>query len=162
VALLDELGLKYTINIASGAGFEYYTGLIFQLYAGKEKVGGGGRYDALIPAMGGGNVPASGFALYLDRLMEMLKSGPISPAEKTTILVRPLSEAAVKRAFQTAAALRGAGHIVALDMDGKKTGAAWRIAVGDKAPALTVKNLATGKEYRVPSVDAALKLIRKE
>ena len=71
VALLDELGLKYQINIASGAGFEYYTGLIFQLFIGEEKVGGGGRYDALIPSMGGGDVPASGFALYLDRLMEL-------------------------------------------------------------------------------------------
>ena len=57
VAILDDLGIKYQINIASGAGFEYYTGIIFQLFMGKEKIGGGGRYDALIPSMGGGDVP---------------------------------------------------------------------------------------------------------
>ncbi|OGO01543.1 MAG: ATP phosphoribosyltransferase regulatory subunit, partial [Chloroflexi bacterium RBG_13_52_12] len=74
VAVLDDLGLKYQINIASGAEFEYYTGMIFQLYVGKEKIGGGGRYDALIPSMGGGDVPASGFALYLDRLMSLVKA----------------------------------------------------------------------------------------
>jgi histidyl-tRNA synthetase len=48
-ALLDDMGIKYKINIASGAGFEYYTGLIFQLYIGKEKAGGGGRYDISRP-----------------------------------------------------------------------------------------------------------------
>ena len=77
VAVLDDLGLKYHIDVASGAGFEYYTGVIFQLYAGGEKVGGGGRYDALIPSMGGKDVPASGFALYVDRLMKLVKPGAL-------------------------------------------------------------------------------------
>ncbi|OGO31899.1 MAG: ATP phosphoribosyltransferase regulatory subunit, partial [Chloroflexi bacterium RBG_16_56_11] len=70
VSRLDDLGIKYQINVASGAGFEYYTGIIFQMFIGREKVGGGGRYDALIPSMGGGDVPASGFALYTDRLVK--------------------------------------------------------------------------------------------
>ncbi len=89
VAVLDELGIKYKINVASGAGFEYYTGLIFQIYIGKEKVGGGGRYDDLITAMGGGNVPASGFALYLDRLMSYIKPESIAPAESIKVVVKP-------------------------------------------------------------------------
>ena len=64
---LQSLGYDYQIDIASVRGFEYYTGVIFQLFVNDEKVGGGGRYDALIPAMGGRHTPASGFALYLDR-----------------------------------------------------------------------------------------------
>ena len=63
VDLLTAMGLKYRIDIASGRGFEYYTGMIFQLFEGDTKLGGGGRYDALIPLMGGKNTPASGFAL---------------------------------------------------------------------------------------------------
>ena len=80
MTILDELGLKYQINIASGAGFEYYTGMIFQFFTGGEKMGGGGRYDALIPSMGGGDVPASGFALYLDRLMKLVKPEAMRPS----------------------------------------------------------------------------------
>ena len=68
---LRSLGYEYQIDVASVRGFEYYTGMIFQLFVDDEKVGGGGRYDALIPAMSGKNIPASGFGLYLDLLMEL-------------------------------------------------------------------------------------------
>ncbi|MCK4369021.1 MAG: histidine--tRNA ligase family protein, partial [Dehalococcoidales bacterium] len=60
--LLEALGCDYQIDIASGRGFEYYTGVIFQFFKDEEKIGGGGRYDALIPLMGGEDTPASGFA----------------------------------------------------------------------------------------------------
>ena len=63
--------IDYKIDMATGRGFEYYTGFIFQLFADGEHVGGGGRYDALIPLLGGKDTPASGFALYLDCLMGM-------------------------------------------------------------------------------------------
>jgi histidyl-tRNA synthetase len=136
VALLDELGIKYRINIASGAGFEYYTGLIFQLFIGEEKVGGGGRYDALIPSMGGGNVPASGFALYLNQLMDLVKTEAIAPAAQKRILVRALSEDALKDAFKAADSLRRAGYIAELDLDGQK--ANWVLEVRGKAPLFTL------------------------
>jgi histidyl-tRNA synthetase len=159
VAILDELGLKYKINIASGSGFEYYTGLIFQMYIGKEKVGGGGRYDDLIPSMGGGNVPASGFALYLDRLMSYIRPESVAAGEAARILVRPLTEGVMKEAFKAAARLRQAGNIVELDLDGNKAEEMWTIEVRDKAPAFTVKNLAKKKEFKVASVDEVLTII---
>ncbi|MDO8578262.1 MAG: HisS family protein [Dehalococcoidales bacterium] len=72
VDLLETIDCRYEIDITSGRGFEYYTGLIFRLFAGDREVGGGGRYDALIPLMGGPDTPALGFALYLDCLMEIV------------------------------------------------------------------------------------------
>jgi histidyl-tRNA synthetase len=132
VVLLDDLGIKYKINIASGAGFEYYTGLIFQLFVGKEKVGGGGRYDALIPAMGGSNVPAAGFALYVERLMAIINPETIATASTEKVIVRPIMEDAIKEAFKTADNLRKAGFIAEIDLDGQKTGTEWIIEVGDK------------------------------
>jgi histidyl-tRNA synthetase len=98
VAVLDDLGIKYRIDVASGAGFEYYTGVIFQIYVGEEKVGGGGRYDALIPAMGGRDVPASGFALYIDRLMGLVKPGTLLKPAPGTVLVRVKAGVAVREA----------------------------------------------------------------
>jgi histidyl-tRNA synthetase len=120
VSVLDELGTKYQINIASGAGFEYYTGVIFQLYANKQKIGGGGRYDALIKSMGGGDTPASGFALYLDRLMKLVKIPNTAVPESKTVLVKASSTEAVKAVFEAADELRKAGFIAELDLDGQK------------------------------------------
>lgn len=71
-ALLDKSDCPYQIDIASGRGFEYYTGAMFQFYIGKKWVGGGGRYDDLIGLIGGPDVPASGLALYVDKLMDLM------------------------------------------------------------------------------------------
>ncbi len=110
VDLLETLGCKYQIDIASARGFEYYTGVVFQFFRDEERVGGGGRYDALIPLMGGGSIPASGFALYLDRLMNLVKPEP--PANSQRILLRAES----KEGFSVASSLREAGYVVELDL----------------------------------------------
>jgi len=138
VGLLDELGIKYQINVSSGAGFEYYTGVIFQFFIGGEKVGGGGRYDELIPAMGGGDIPASGFALYLDRLMGLVKPEAIAAPSPERIIVRPASDDAVKTAFEAADRLRQAGYIVEMDLDGKKTITGRTVEVTGKSPSFTL------------------------
>ncbi len=112
-AVLDELGVDYRINIASGAGFEYYTGLIFQLYASGEKIGGGGRYDALIAAMGGGDEPAAGFALYLDQIVKLVKPQEIQ--SDGAVCLRVADGVPAGRAFEAAAGLREAGYRVVMD-----------------------------------------------
>jgi histidyl-tRNA synthetase len=129
VAVLDDLGIKYNIDVASGAGFEYYTGVIFQLYAGGEKVGGGGRYDALIPSMGGKDVPASGFALYIDRLMRLVKPVTLTKPASESVIVRAKYSSAIKAAFAAAAGLREAGYIIELDLDGRETASRWFLEV---------------------------------
>ena len=157
--LLDGLGVKYQINIASGSGFEYYTGIIFQFFIGKEKVGGGGRYDALIPSMGGGDVPASGFALYLDSLMKLVSPQAVGGAATGRVQVRAKSADFVKEAFATAAELRESGYIAELDIDGKKTGVDWIVEVGEK---ITVVNTNTKKKVEAPTMSEVLKLLEAE
>jgi histidyl-tRNA synthetase len=156
VAILDELGLKYQINIASGAGFEYYTGIIFQYFTGKEKIGGGGRYDALIASMGGGDAPASGFALYLEQLMELVPPEALTPPNPRKILIRILSDDAVKEAFKAAESLRQAGYIAEIDIDGR--GAGWTLKV-KSGGALTLVNQAKSEMIEVPSVSEVLKYL---
>lgn len=53
-------------------GWDYYTGIVFEITAsGGEMLGGGGRYDELVSLMGDGRaVPAVGFAYYLDSVLE--------------------------------------------------------------------------------------------
>ena len=159
VSMLDAMKCGYRIDIASGAGFEYYTGMIFQLYAGGEKIGGGGRYDALIPAMGGGDVPASGFALYFDRLMEMMGGRAPGGEKPARITVRLASEGAVKEAFGVAGRLREAGYIAELDLDGGRTVAGKVIEVRAEAPLYTVKDASGKKMLETSGADEALKLL---
>jgi histidyl-tRNA synthetase len=155
VAILDDLGIKYQINIASGAGFEYYTGIIFQIFMGKEKVGGGGRYDALISSMGGGNVPASGCAIYLDKLINMVKAEAVLQLPSKRILVKGSD---VKETFKVADTLRQAGFIAELDLDGKT--ADWIVEV-KSGGVLTLISKA-GKKTDVQSVGEAIKILEAQ
>ncbi len=157
VAVLDDMGCACKIDIASGAGFEYYTGVIFQLYSGGEKVGGGGRYDALIPAMGGGDVPAAGFALYTDTLMRLVKPEAVAPASAPRVLVS-IRSGVIKDAFRLGAALRDRGYIVTLDLSGKSRGVDWAIEVRDKAPMFVITSKA-GSRREAPDVAGVLKVL---
>ncbi len=114
--LLSKMGQSYEIDIASGRGFEYYTGLIFQIFAGKTKVGGGGRYDALIPLLGGENIPASGFALYLDPLMELIGL-PRKPSEKILVTADGRQPELIIEAFDIIKKLHAAGFSASLELD---------------------------------------------
>ncbi len=55
-------------------GLDYYTGFVFEVYVPEYRlaVGGGGRYDDLIRIYSGTEVPALGFAIGVERLVEAL------------------------------------------------------------------------------------------
>jgi histidyl-tRNA synthetase len=148
--LLSAMGCSYEIDITSGRGFEYYTGLMFQFYAGGQRVGGGGRYDDLIPLVGGPAVPASGFALYVDRLMELLN---MEPTSGRGVLVKPASTdvSALKAGLEIAGRLRDAGHVAELDL-GKASlpGYRWLLSVA-KDGALSLVDQSTGKKSKAVS-----------
>jgi ATP phosphoribosyltransferase regulatory subunit len=68
------LGRALAIDLAEVRGLDYYTGLVFRIFApdlGFE-VGGGGRYDTLV-ARFGRPLPAVGFMLGLDRVALLLE-----------------------------------------------------------------------------------------
>jgi ATP phosphoribosyltransferase regulatory subunit len=68
------LGAHIAIDLGEVRGLDYYTGLVFRVFApglGFE-VGGGGRYDALL-ARFGRPLPAVGFMLGLDRVDLLLE-----------------------------------------------------------------------------------------
>ena len=67
------------LDLAFVPGIAYYTGIVFEISCdggdGPITVGGGGRYDGLVKALGGDeDVPAMGFALRLDKLVNAMKS----------------------------------------------------------------------------------------
>ena len=113
--LIEQLGIKCEIDMASGKGFEYYTGLIFRIDSGKVNLGGGGRYDQLTTVMGGNTTPAAGFALYMDRLMTLL---PFSEERNKRISVVCNADT-FKKAASLVYGLREAGYIAGLELAGQ-------------------------------------------
>jgi ATP phosphoribosyltransferase regulatory subunit len=79
------LGDHLLLDMGEIRRMEYYTGLVFDIYAdglGAE-VGGGGRYDHLIGRFGR-EVPSTGFAFDLDRLLQLraVQSGRAAAGKK--------------------------------------------------------------------------------
>ena len=66
------------LDLAFVPGIAYYTGIVFEISCDGDDspvtVGGGGRYDGLVKALGGEDVPAMGFALRIDRVMDAMAS----------------------------------------------------------------------------------------
>jgi len=162
--LLDNLGCSYEIDIAAIHGFEYYTGVCFQFLAAGEKIGGGGRYDKLVPLMNGEEVPACGFALYVDPIMKLL---PLEKEKKgkSGILVKgkELTSELVKKCFAVAESLRDAGYPAELDFTGREeSNYRWVILVSGKKPSPFVLTDCVQKQRReVASMAEILKVVSK-
>ena len=75
---LNELNINFKENKNLVRGLDYYNGLVFEFTSfelgAQNTIIGGGRYDGLIESLGGRNLPATGFALGIDRLSEITQS----------------------------------------------------------------------------------------
>jgi len=155
--LLTGSGFSYQIDFTSGKGFEYYTGIIFGFYSAGRRLGGGGRYDELIPLVGGKDVCASGFALYIDELMGLLKEVP--PRER--VLIRAKDAEGLKPSLALARQLRDAGYVAEFDLGYRETADfRWVINIrsGDEIDLL---DQSSGKKRRKSSPTQLLKLLEE-
>jgi histidyl-tRNA synthetase len=160
--LLDDLGCSYKIDIAAIHGFEYYTGVCFQFLAAGEKIGGGGRYDNLVPLMNGENIPACGFALYMDPIMKLLTLGKKKKGE-SAILVKgkELTTGIAKMCFTIAESLRNAGYPTELDFTGRKeSNYRWVVLVSGKEPCtFMITDCVKGRRRDAASMAEILKVV---
>lgn len=86
----DSSNIKYSPTIVRG--LDYYTGMIFETKVNNVDIGSvasGGRYDNLIASLGGPNVSAVGVGMGFDRIVDVVKSLNLGPAQitKTKILI---------------------------------------------------------------------------
>ena len=85
VRLLDAMGLGefVDLDLTIVRGLAYYTGTVFELFDAKGElraICGGGRYDNLLGALGGVDLPALGFGMGDVVLGELLKERGLLPA----------------------------------------------------------------------------------
>ena len=90
VRTLGAMGLGDFVEIDLGVvrGLAYYTGVVFELFdAGRtlRAICGGGRYDSLLDALGGVQMPAVGFGMGDVVLAELLKDKGLAPGEVSSI-----------------------------------------------------------------------------
>lgn len=82
-AILDANGVAYTINPRLVRGMDYYNLSVFEFVTdqlgSQGTVCAGGRYDGLIGQIGGKAAPAVGWALGMERILELLKAANLLP-----------------------------------------------------------------------------------
>lgn len=83
VNLLKRNGINARLEPFLTRGFDYYTGMIFEIYdtdsRNKRSIFGGGRYDDLLRVFGSGTVPAVGFGLGDVTMAEFLTAHALWP-----------------------------------------------------------------------------------
>jgi len=111
---LGTLSTPFQLNHRLVRGLDYYTRTVFEVEPqekeGQSTLGGGGRYDDLIEALGGKPTPGVGFAAGLERIILNLKGQhlDIPPLPKPDVFIAYLGHEAKIQAMKIAAELRKA------------------------------------------------------
>ncbi len=73
--MLESNGISYRVNPRIVRGLDYYNKTVFEFVSKDEgyTIIGGGRYDYLIKELGGQDTSAIGFAIGMERLIELFK-----------------------------------------------------------------------------------------
>lgn len=106
----DELSVTYDPGIIRG--FDYYTGIVFEIYAKDKKIAprsiaGGGRYDSLIESYGGSPLPAVGFGMGDVALLDCLSTtDSVQPSSATMAIVYVSDMRSVARGVRASSQMR--------------------------------------------------------
>jgi len=109
---LDFLKIEYSFDPHMVRGLDYYTNATFEIkYGGlgaQDTLAAGGRYDRLVRDLGGPDLPAVGFALGVERVLEAMEKEKISlpSGAQTDVYVAVLGEAALKESIKLIRELR--------------------------------------------------------
>jgi histidyl-tRNA synthetase len=99
--ILDTNDVSYEIDSNLVRGLDYYTKTAFEFVSdnigAQSAIAGGGRYDRLVEFLGGKPTPAVGFAIGIERLLELIVKNEL-PEE--TLYIGAMSEDAIDTVFK--------------------------------------------------------------
>ncbi len=149
-ARLDAAGIRYQINHKLVRGLDYYNRTVFEWVTDKLGAQGtvcaGGRYDGLVTQLGGKATPGVGFAMGIERLVLLLETLDLLPAElnrAADVYVCAFGEAAELAALTLVEGLRdelpglrlllntGGGSFKSQFKKADKSGARYALILGD-------------------------------
>ena len=106
-ALLDKAGITYEVDTNLVRGLDYYNKTAFEFVSNdigsQSAIAGGGRYDKLVEFLDGKPTPAVGFAIGIERIMELVKMPEVT---HEGIYMGAMLEEAVESLFAIATAKR--------------------------------------------------------
>lgn len=163
-ALLDALGVSYTVTPTLVRGLDYYCHTVFEWVTtelgAQGTVCAGGRYDYLVEQLGGKPIPAVGFAMGLERIILLLKEKQQHELKPDVFFVLTGAEA-LRAGLKLAEQLRSVRPDIRIEVNCKaasfksqfkradKSGAAYAVIMGDDEAAKSMvglKNLREGGE----------------
>lgn len=175
LGLLKKENIDPIIDDHLVRGLDYYVRTTFEVVSdqigAQTAVAGGGRYDGLISALGGGEVPGVGFACGMERLA-LLMPAPTLPKPDFFILTPQASERA--QAFSLAEKLRKLGlsgemnfedaSFKSLMRQAAKSAARYCLILGPdegREKTVSIKNMESGKQITAPQ-DLVVDILRQE
>lgn len=180
--ILSHLRIPYEVNSRLVRGLDYYNNAVFEITSGRlgaqNSIAGGGRYDGLMKNLGGPDLPTSGFAMGIERMVQtLLQQSHLVPAKNRPLLyLIALGDGAMLHGFELIRMLRKEGVSCLLDTSGKKLKSAMQqadslnaqfvIVLGEdelRDKKVQLKEMATGKklELALESVPFFLKELPK-
>jgi histidyl-tRNA synthetase len=175
---LRAAGVAFEINPLLVRGLDYYGKTVFEWITtelgAQGTVCAGGRYDGLVEIMGGKPTPAIGFAMGIERLVELLAQREDAAVSEAEVCVLGATDADVQAALLLAETLRdarpdlrvvcicGGGSMKSLMKRADRTGAQVALILGGDERAtdtVTLKPLrGQGEQQRVPRSELAATL----
>ena len=137
--ILKSNGVEFTVMPTLVRGLDYYTGLVFEVSAGllgaQDAIAAGGRYDNLVSDLGGPKQGAIGFALGLERVIQLLLNTKTLAVvnEGVSVFVVTMGEQAYQAGFDILYKLRCADISSDIDYQQKSLKAQMRYADKIKA-----------------------------
>jgi len=167
---LEDNGIPFLHDNNLVRGLDYYTNTAFEIHipqiGAQSAVGGGGRYNGLVKACGGPDIPGVGFALGMERLLLALDSlpGHEQPNTQLDVFLAVLDEKYESQAMKVLTRLRCARIKADRDYNGRsmkaqmkyadKLGARLVILMGEdevKRGSFTLRNMNTREQLEVES-----------
>ena len=106
-SLLDNAGITYEVDTNLVRGLDYYNKTAFEFVSNdigsQSAIAGGGRYDKLVEYLDGKSTPAVGFAIGIERIMELVK---MPESVREGIYMGAMVEDAVEKLFELATTKR--------------------------------------------------------
>ena len=120
--LLDDVNVGYALNTRLVRGLDYYSRTVFEWVTDRlgaqSAICSGGRYDGLVAQLGGRDTPAIGWALGIERVVELIEAEGLQIVERRPHAYLTMAgERAQRMGFTIAEELRGRVPGVRLSMD---------------------------------------------
>ncbi len=174
-AALERIGIGYEIDKNLVRGLDYYTKTAFEFVSteigAQSSIAGGGRYDKLVESLDGKTTPAVGFAIGIERILDLI---PLDESSRGGIYFAPLCEAAILQAFEMSKEFRQnmvtylgysakspKNHLKAAD----KHNSLWFAGVGEQemeTKNVWLKNLETKEELNLSWQELKVKLLEEK